>query len=413
MSGGRETQKVETRKVFAIGYRACAARFVGAVLTAAAVYFAVDFWTLRTWDSEESLVIEVVDVGSEKIFSASASDSAPSEPFRTVETELAVQILTGAQKDRIFSIAVTQMEGGVELKKGGRYILFVDVFEDGSMQYSIADVFRVSSVAGVVVFACACLAVFAGRAGARALLGLALSVVCLLWGYVPLVARGYPPIPLAFLAVVFISAVTVSCVVRRGRHAVAFLGTLGGVAGAFLLGRLMVGLWRLSGLAGDSAPLLASTIPGIDTRGILLAAVVIGAVGAVLDVSVSITAALSELAEHDPSISSPDLWASGLRVGTEVLGSMINTLILAYLGTSLPMTLLISNAGADFWGLMNDPYVGQELVHSIAGTSGLLLTIPATTAFFVLREKFLTPRASGTLRVVQAPTGAKDGGAER
>jgi uncharacterized membrane protein len=197
---------------------------------------------------------------------------------------------------------------------------------------------------------------------------------------------------LAFAAVVLISGATVFCVVRRGRRAVAFLGTLGGTAGAFLLGRLMVGFWRLSGLAGESAPLLASTIPGIDIRGILLSSVVIGAVGAVLDVSVSITAALSELAEHGLAgggIAPFGLWASGLRVGTEVLGSMINTLILAYLGTSLPMAILISSAGADFWGLMNDPYVGQEVVHSVAGTSGLLLTIPVTAALFALREKFL------------------------
>jgi uncharacterized membrane protein len=384
-------------EIFALYCKGYAIRFALAAVLAASVYSAVDFWTLRNWNSKESLVVEIVDIGREKILSAPASaESGPDEeaegPFRTAETEVAARILTGTQKGRIFSVAVTRMEGGgVELEKGGRYILFTDTFEDGSMQYSIADAFRVPSVAGAVAFACACLIAFAGRAGARALLGLAVSIAALLWGFVPLTSRGFPPIPTAFAAVFLISGATVFCVVRRGRRAVAFLGTLGGTAGAFLLGRLMVGAWRVSGLAGENAPLLATTVPGIDIRGILLAAVVIGAVGAVLDVSVSITAALSELAEHDPGISALDLWASGLRVGTEVLGSMINTLILAYLGSSLPMTILISSAGADFWGLMNDPYVGQEIIHSVAGTSGLLLTIPATAAFFVLREKFLTP----------------------
>ena len=98
--------------------------------------------------------------------------------------------------------------------------------------------------------------------------------------------------------------------------------------------------------------------------------------------------------EYDPDILLTRLWSGGLRVGSEVLGSMINTLILAYIGSSLPITILISNAGADFWGLMNDPYVGQEIVHSLAGTLGLLLTIPATASFFILREKILREKIS-------------------
>ncbi|MDR1049456.1 MAG: YibE/F family protein, partial [Synergistaceae bacterium] len=252
---------------------------------------------------------------------------------------------------------------------------------------------------GFAAFACACLAVFAGRAGVRALLGLGLSVALLLWGYIPLAAQGVSPVPLAFLAAVLISGITVFCAVRRGRaRAVAFLGALGGVFGAFLAGLAMVSLWRLSGLAGESASLLATTLPGIDLRGILLASVVISALGAVLDVGVSITSAMSELAGHDLEIAPLELWRSGLRVGSDVLGSMINTLVLAYLGSSLPMAILISSAGADFWGLVNDPYVGEEIVHSIAGTSGLLLTIPITATLFVLREKISAFRAETAKR---------------
>jgi uncharacterized membrane protein len=196
--------------------------------------------------------------------------------------------------------------------------------------------------------------------------------------------------PLAFLAVFFISTVTVFCVVRRKQaRVVALLGTLGGVSGAFFLGYVMVELWQLSGLAGESASLLVTTIVGVDIKGILLAAVVISAIGAVLDVGISITAAMSELVEYDPDIVLLRLWSSGIRVGLEVLGSMINTLILAYMGTSLPIAILIAHAGADFWGLMNDSYVGQEIVHSLAGTAGLLMTIPITATFFILQEKLL------------------------
>jgi uncharacterized membrane protein len=283
------------------------------------------------------------------------------------------------------------MEGsGMELKNGRRYVLIVDVFDDGSMQYSITDAFRIPSVIGVVVFVCGCLIAFTGFVGAKALLALGFSIASLLWIYIPLIVRGMPPVPLAFLAVLFISVATIFCVVRRKQaRAVVLLGSMGGVSGAFLLGALMVELWQVSGLAGESASLLVTTIAGINIKGILLSSIVISAVGAVLDVGISITAAMSELVEYDPEITGFCLWAAGIRVGSEVLGSMINTLILAYIGTSLPLAILIGHAGADFWGLMNDPYVSQEILQSVAGTSGLLLTIPITATFFVLRERVL------------------------
>ena len=363
----------------------CALLFALTVLITVATYSATEFWALRAWDSSESHVVEIVEIGSETRYE-------PDEdvPFRTVDVELLVRVLTGEQKGRVFSIVATQAEdGGLKLRRGLYYILISDVFEDGSAQYSISDVFRISSVISVIALACACLMVFAGRAGVMALLGLGLSIACLLWGYVPLAAKGVSPANLAFLAVFFISLVTVFCVVsRKQAKIVALLGTLGGIGGAFAAGYTVVGLWQLSGLAGENAALLVTTMPGIDIRGILLASVIIGAVGAVLDVSISITAAMSELVDYDVTIELSRLWTSGLRVGSEVLGSMINTLVLAYLGTSLPTAILISNAGANFIGLMNDPYVSQEIVQSLAGTAGLVLTIPITAAFFILQEKF-------------------------
>ena len=83
---------------------------------------------------------------------------------------------------------------------------------------------------------------------------------------------------------------------------------------------------------------------------------------------------MAELVDYDPEIPLGRLFLAGINVGSEVLGSMINTLILAYIGSSLPMAVLISSAGVNYIGLMNDPYVAQELAQSLAGTVGLLLT---------------------------------------
>jgi uncharacterized membrane protein len=90
--------------------------------------------------------------------------------------------------------------------------------------------------------------------------------------------------------------------------------------------------------------------------------------------------------DYDNDIPLDRLLLAGLNVGGEVLGSMINTLILAYMGSALPMAVLVSTAGIELAGVLNDPYIAQEIVQSLAGTLGLLFTIPATAFSFVLEE---------------------------
>ena len=133
-------------------------------------------------------------------------------------------------------------------------------------------------------------------------------------------SAGWPPIPLAFAAVLVISVLTIVCVVKRSRcRTVALLGSLGGVGCGFLMGWAMVLCWQLNGLAGEGAALLASTLPDIDVRGLLLASILIGAIGAVLDVGISITASMAELVDYDPNIPLRRLLTAGLNVGSEMI----------------------------------------------------------------------------------------------
>lgn len=277
----------------------------------------------------------------------------------------------------------------MNVKAGGRYLLIWDVFNNGSIQFSIADSFRITSVIGIVMLICSLLLAFSGRGGFLALLGLGASICILLLTMIPLTTMGWNPVWLALASVFIISTVTILCVVRHARYrTVALLGSLGGVLCGFLCGSAMVYLWDLTGLAGEGAALLASTLPHLNMRGLLLASVLIGSIGAVLDVGVSITASMSEFVDYDENIELDRLLMAGLNVGGEVLGSMINTLILAYMGSSLPMAVLICSAGVDWVGILNDPYIAQEILQSLAGTLGLLFTIPATAFAFVTAESF-------------------------
>ena len=383
------------------GWRRFLLRFLVSLFFVGLVYWVADYWTIGTWNSRESLVVRVLEAGPEapreKAPDGRRTDGDDDETFPALERPLKVFVLTGDQKGHTFVVVVTRLAGsGVDLVPNHRYLLVEDTFYDGSRQYSIADAYRIPSVAAFVALVSSLLLTFAGWAGFRALLGLGLSIVCLLWGVIPLMSAGWPPIPLAFAAVLVISVLTIVCVVKRSRcRTVALLGSLGGVGCGFLMGWAMVLCWQLNGLAGEGAALLASTLPDIDVRGLLLASILIGAIGAVLDVGISITASMAELVDYDPDIPLRRLLKAGLNVGSEVLGSMINTLILAYLGAALPMTILISSAGADVVGLLNDPYIAQEIVQSLAGTAGLLLTIPTTALFFILQEGWTRRRLQG------------------
>lgn len=359
-------------------------KIIIALLISQGFYYIIDRLTVSKWNNSESLIVRVISAGPETVTASSENE----DTYEMLERDTVLQVLSGSEADKQLSVKTVRLSGsGLDVKPGGRYLLVWDMFTDGTVQYSIADAFRVPSVAGIVMLVCTLLMAFTGLRGFLALLGLGASICVLVFTMIPLTVRGWDVVWLAIASVFIISTVTVLCVVRHSRYRlVALTGSLGGVTGGFLCGALMVYLWELSGLAGEGSALLASTLTFLNMRGILLASVLIGSIGAVLDVSVSVTASMSEFVDYDNDIPLDRLLLAGLNVGTEVLGSMINTLILAYMGSSLPMAVLISSAGVELSGILNDPYIAQEIVQSLAGTLGLLFTIPATAFAFVAAE---------------------------
>ena len=360
-----------------------ALRIIVAVLISWGFYMAVDYLAVSGWNSSESLIVRAISAGPEHVIPSDGEDA-----YETLERDTVMEILSGNNAGNQLSVKTVRLSGsGHDVKPGGRYLLVWDMFEDGRVQYSIADAFRVPSVAGVVMLVCAVLIALTGLRGLLALLGLGASICILVFAMIPLTVQGWDSVWLAIASVFIISTVTILCVVRHARYrTVALTGSLGGVMCGFLCGAAMVYLWGLTGLAGEGSALLASTLPFLNMRGLLLASVLIGSIGAVLDVSISITASMSEFVDYDEDIHLDRLLLAGLNVGNEVLGSMINTLILAYMGSALPMAVLICSAGIEMSGLLNDPYIAQEIVQSLAGTLGLLFTIPATAFSFVAAE---------------------------
>ena len=163
------------------------------------------------------------------------------------------------------------------------------------------------------------------------------------------------------------------------RTSTAVVGTLLSLGLIGLLGSAFSAATRLTGLGADTANLIAVLGTGIDARGLLLAGVVIGALGVLDDVTVTQTSAVWELRRANPDLSSRQLYTSALRIGRDHISSAVNTLALAYAGAALPLLLAFSVSGQSFGTLVTAQDVAQEVVRTLVGSIGLVAAVPITT----------------------------------
>ena len=247
-----------------------------------------------------------------------------------------------------------------------------------------------------VTFALAVIALSRWR-GLLALASLALSVVILIVFVLPALLDGQPPLA---VAVVGASAIIdpVRSIRPERRLAADVCIAAGNIDQSFsltgLLGLLFTNAGQFTGLADDSAPFLAILGESIDLRGLLLAGLVIGALGVLDDVTVTQTSGRREAAHADPAASRRTLFSAGLRIGREHVSAAVNTLVLAYAGASLPLLLLFAGSGQGPLDTVTTELVAQEVVRALVGGLGIVAAVPVTTmvAALVVRERPRAPR---------------------
>lgn len=160
----------------------------------------------------------------------------------------------------------------------------------------------------------------------------------------------------------------------------AILGTIGGVVIAGVLSLLSIHLMHLTGLDTEEAMMLKATIlKAVDFRGLLFSGMVLGSLGAVLDVTISISSAVYEVKQAQPSLGMKQLFTSGMNVGRDIMGTNSNTLILAYIGSSLPLLLLIvAQPQESMLAILNQNMIVTEIARALSGSIGVICAIPLT-----------------------------------
>ena len=227
--------------------------------------------------------------------------------------------------------------------------------------------------------------VLSGFQGVRALLGMGLSLLAVVLYLLPALLRGGPPLPLALVTAILVAfaALYLAHGIHVGTH-VAFAGSalaLGLTAG---LGSAFIALCHFTGFADDHAATLSLAAGDLDVRGLILAGLVIGAIGVLDDVTVTQVSSVAEIQVAAPSATAWDLYRAGLRIGRDHVASSVNTLFLAYAGASLPLLLLFSQGGRDFGGVLTTETVAVELVGALVGSIGLIAAVPITTGLAAL-----------------------------
>nr|WP_325257728.1 YibE/F family protein [uncultured Oscillibacter sp.] len=299
--------------------------------------------------------------------------------------ELELEILTGRYAGE--TVQVTNYLSAfynVIAREGMKLAVSINTIEEGVYSVSVYNYSRDLWIwAFGALFALALFAV-GGKQGLKALAGLGVTVFCVLFLLVPLlVQRGWPPIPTTLAIVAYTSFVTF--IILGGVQVKTMAAALGSFGGVLLAGGLAWAACKIvhiSGMNMDEAEslLLTAVDNGLKIRGLYICGILIASEGAVMDIAMSISSAVAELHSVNPSLTPAQLFRSGMNIGRDAMGTMANTLVLAFAGTSLNMMIFIYAYDVSYIQLLNTDFVAIEVIRSLAGSIGIILTVPVVAA---------------------------------
>ena len=233
------------------------------------------------------------------------------------------------------------------------------------------------------------LVIIGGKKGLKSVVTLIITVLAVVKVLIPLILAGYDPMMVSIC--ICIVNIVVALLLISGFNKKTLCAAIGTSAGVIIAGiaAFVVGnMIQLNGLSSDEAIHIMLYSKNIDFKGILFAGRIIGAMGAVMDVGMSIASSMSEIEQANPGMETMELINAGMNVGRDIMGTMADTLILAYVGSSLNIMLMFSTYEISFMEIISLDNIAAEIVRSLAGSIGLIFTVPITAAVAgFLRDK--------------------------
>jgi uncharacterized membrane protein len=296
----------------------------------------------------------------------------------------------------------------VPIKVGERVLLGVQKDAPLASRYQYVDHDRsipLMVLAGI--FAVAVIALSRWR-GVSALIALGVTALTLTQFILPAILKGSNPLLVAVVggSVIMVIALYLTHGINA-QSSVALAGTISALALTAFLGWAFVKVSDFSGLASEGASAVKGFVPSIDLPGLLVAGIVIGALGVLDDVTVTQASAVWELSAANPAASRTELVGAGLRIGRAHVASVVNTLVLAYAGAALPMLMMFAIGGVSTGYVITTETVAVEIVRGLVGSLGIIAAVPLTTALAALAVADRSRDLVGTVESV--PHGAESG----
>lgn len=322
------------------------------------------------WRAE---VLEIISEGQKAV---------PGTDLNTKFQNIKIEILEGEMKGKIIEIE----NDFILLKEGQKFYMNYLRTINGDEIYSVRDIDRRATLFWLTVFFAGVVLFFGKWQGLRSLLSLAGSFLVIIFILIPLLMKGFNPIMVSILIGALILGVAIFFTHGFNmRSAVAFLGTVISICLTGILAYLSIKVLNLSGFFSDETVYLNFGTKGIlDFEGLLLGGIIIGVLGVLDDVAITQVAVVSEIKKTAEKISAKELYKKALNVGHEHISALVNTIVLAYTGVSLPLLLWFSQSDASFGKIINNEVFATEIARTIVGSIGLILTVPITTFLAVI-----------------------------
>lgn len=276
---------------------------------------------------------------------------------------------------------------------GDQVVLSLDINDSGSLEnVNISDLARDHYVSYLFLFFMVCILLVGGWQGAKTIVSLALTAWAVLQILLPAILSGKDPILITVILCAGVTIITLLLITGYTRKTFAAIcGTVLGVVLGGALAKYIIAITRITGLGSEESRMFYFSFAEgkIDITGVLFAGIVIGSLGAVMDVSVSIASSVSEIHQLNSKLGFSQLIKSGLNIGRDIIGTMANTLILAYTGSALPLMLLLHANNIPYLKFISFDLIVTEIIRALCGSIGLFFAVPFTAliAAFICKRQ--------------------------
>lgn len=297
---------------------------------------------------------------------------------------LKVQMTEGSEKGSVIEVTnyLTKTHN-VLAKQNMSLIINADRPEQVEPYYTVYNYDRRFALIACVAVLFAAIFCIGGGKGVRAVCGLMYSLFVIVGFLLPAVFSGWSPIWTGILTAVLSTAVTLLLLNGQSKKTLAaILATTIGMIFALIFFKIISALVHIDGFSSAEAEglILINEGTGLQIKDVLFAGVLISSLGAIMDVGMSIVSALYEVYLHNPTLNKREIFHSGIEIGKDMIGTMTNTLILAFAGSAFITLLVFISYQVQFNQLINSNYLCIEIAQGICGTFGIVLTIPAASA---------------------------------